>query len=146
MSLFEKQLIIKPSTIPNAGKGLFTKVFIPKGSRIIEYKGKITTWKEVLKGDTFNGYVYYVKANHVIDGLKDLKALARYANDAKGLSKTTGINNNSKYEEDGLKVFIVATKNIEAGSEILVPYGKEYWDVIKENIKADKANQSISKK
>ena len=139
MALLDKQLIIKKSTIPNAGKGLFTKVFIPKGTRIIEYKGRITTWKEVLKGDSFNGYVYYVKASHVIDGLKDLKALARYANDAKGLSKTVGITNNSIYEEDGLKVFIVAKKDIPAGGEILVPYGKEYWDVIRQNIKIDKA-------
>ena len=31
MALLEKQLYVKKSTIPNAGKGLFTKKFIPKG-------------------------------------------------------------------------------------------------------------------
>ena len=28
-----------------------------------------------------------------------------------------------------------AAKDIPAGSEIIVSYGKEYWDVIRENIK-----------
>jgi len=38
MALLEKQLVVKRSAIPNSGKGLFTKKFIPKGTRIVEYK------------------------------------------------------------------------------------------------------------
>ncbi|PZR24775.1 MAG: SET domain-containing protein-lysine N-methyltransferase, partial [Azospira oryzae] len=49
MALLEKHLYVKKSTLPGAGKGLFTKVFIPKGTRIIEYKGEVLTWKEVEK-------------------------------------------------------------------------------------------------
>ena len=41
MALFEKHLFVKKSTLPNAGKGLFTKVFIPKGALIIEYREKL---------------------------------------------------------------------------------------------------------
>jgi hypothetical protein len=37
------------------------------------------------------------------------------------------------YVEEGRKVFIESTKPIPAGGEILVSYGKEYWDVIKKN-------------
>ena len=36
MALLRKQLYIKKSGIPNAGKGLFTKKPIAKGTRIIE--------------------------------------------------------------------------------------------------------------
>ncbi len=68
--------------------------------------------------------------------------MARYANDARGLTKVTGITNNCSYTNNGLKVFIEAIKDIPAGSEILVNYGKAYWDVIKENMKADKLNNS----
>ena len=32
-----------------------------------------------------------------------------------------------------MKVYITATKNIPANGEIFVGYGKEYWDVIREN-------------
>ena len=51
MAFLEKQLYVKKSTLPNAGKGLFTKKLIPKGTRIVEYKGKTRTWKEVQKDD-----------------------------------------------------------------------------------------------
>ena len=134
MALLEKYLLVKTSTIPNAGKGLFTTVFIPKGTRIVEYKGRITTWKEV-KDDSTNVYIYTINPKHVIDARRTLKALARYANDAKGLTKVKGVNNNCIYVNDGLKAYIESVKDIEEGGEILVAYGKPYWDVMKENMK-----------
>ncbi len=137
MALLEKQLVVKTSTLPAAGKGLFTKVAIPKGTRILEYKGKITTWKEVDHNNGANGYIYYVKRTHVIDAGTDKKVLARYANDARGLTRIKGLVNNAEYLEEGLKVYIVAKRNIGAGEEIFVPYGKEYWDVIRHNHKVD---------
>lgn len=135
MALLEKQLVVKRSTIPGAGKGLYTKKPIPKGTRIVEYKGKITSWKDADHRHGGNGYIYYVKRYHVIDALPRKNALARYANDARGMSRIKGITNNSEYVEDGLKVYIQAKKNIPANGEILVGYGKEYWDVIRENKK-----------
>ena len=133
MALLEKQLVVRRSTIPGSGKGLFTKEFIPKGTRIVEYKGKITTWKEVKHDNGSNGYIYYVTRNHVIDARTYTKALARYANDARGVQKIKGVTNNAVYAEDKLKVYIESTKDIPPGSEILVSYGKEYWDTIRYN-------------
>ncbi|HKO82478.1 MAG TPA: SET domain-containing protein [Chitinophagaceae bacterium] len=133
MALLEKQLVVRRSTIPGSGKGLFTKEFIPKGTRIVEYKGKITTWKEVKHDNGSNGYLYYVTRNHVIDARTYTKALARYANDARGVQKIKGVTNNAVYAEDKLKVYIESTKDIPPGSEILVSYGKEYWDTIRYN-------------
>lgn len=141
MAIPKSKLIVKKSTLPNSGNGLFTKVFIPKGTAIVEYKGKITPWKEVDNNKGDNGYIYYVKRNHVIDARRTTSALARYANDARGLTRIKGISNNSEYKETGLKVFITAVKDIPAGSEILVEYGKEYWDVIRYNMKIDKQNK-----
>ena len=133
MALLEKHLFIKTSGIPEAGKGLFTRQCIPKGTRIVEFKGRVTTWKKVLEGDSFNGYVFYINRNHVIDSKPYLKALARFANDAKGINKIKGILNKSIFIKDEVKVFILATKNIPAGGEILVSYEKEYWKVIRYN-------------
>ncbi|HEX2605814.1 MAG TPA: SET domain-containing protein [Flavisolibacter sp.] len=140
MALLEKHLIVKESTIPGSGKGLFTKVLIPKGTRIVEYKGRITKWKEVEK-DSDNGYIYSVNDNHVIDARRTTKALARYANDASGLTRVKGLNNNCTYVNDGLRVYIESKKDIPAGSEIFVAYGKEYWDVIRANIRIEKAEE-----
>jgi uncharacterized protein len=133
MALLEKQLMIKKSKIPGAGKGLFTKKFIAKGTRIVEYKGRITTWKNVLEGKNFNAYVYYVNRNYVIDAMRRKTALARYANDANGLSKNDGIRNNTKYIMENKRVFLHAKRDIQAGDEILVSYGNEYWNVISEH-------------
>ena len=138
MKLSEKKLFVKKSTFPNAGKGLFTKEFIPRGTKIIEYKGKITTWNNADHDDGKNAYIYYVNKDHVIDASKQKKHLARYANDAKGLKKIKDVNNNSTYITEDEKVFIKAMKNISPGEEILVGYGKKYWDVIKKNGLADK--------
>src|SRR5579859_5307749 len=64
MPLLEKQLIVKRSTLKGAGKGLFTTKDIPKGKKIVEYKGRIVKWKEVDSRDGLNGYIYYVNRNH----------------------------------------------------------------------------------
>lgn len=134
MPLLEKQLYVKKSGLKGAGKGLFTSKPIPKGKKIVEYKGEITTWKEVDSKNGLNGYIYYVNRHHVIDAYRTKEALARYANDAKGLVTFDGIRNNCTYQIEGLRVFIVAMKNIPAESELLVGYGKEYWDIIRENL------------
>lgn len=134
MALLEKDLEVKPSTLPGAGKGLFAKTIIAKGARMVEYKGTVTTWEEA-KQDATNGYIYFIKPNYVIDGRNHPKSLARYANDAAGLARAKGKGNNARFEADGLRVFLVATKNIEAGEEIFVSYGKRYWDTVRKNNK-----------
>jgi uncharacterized protein len=144
MALLEKQLVVKRSTIPNSGKGLFTNKFIPKGTRIVEYKGKKSPWKDVNIDEGRNGYIYYINRNNVIDAMPFPQHLARYANDARGLSKVKGIVNNCRYvaEMDSMRVFIEAVKDIPAGGEILVQYGKEYWDVIRHNLKIDEQEKA----
>jgi uncharacterized protein len=133
----QKKLVIKKSSLPGAGKGLFTRQFIPKGTRIAEYRGKISTWKEVQHDEGSNAYIYYINRNHVLDARSYKKSMARYANDARGLQRVKGVSNNARYTEDGLRVFIEAKRDIPAGSEILVDYGREYWQVIRYNKKLD---------
>ena len=129
----EKNLVIKRSSLPSAGKGLFSKQLIKRGTPIVEYKGKVSSWKDADHDDGRNAYIYYVTKDHVIDARENKNLLARYANDAKGFKRKKGIKNNSTYTIDRNKVFIKAMKDIMPGDEILVGYGKEYWDVMKEN-------------
>ena len=141
----DSALIVKRSTLPGSGKGLFTKKLIPKNSKVAEYKGKITTWEKVDHDDGMNPYIYYVNRNHVIDAKHNKSSLAHFANDANGLTKVKKIRNNSAYIVENKKVFIKAITDIPPGAEILVGYGKEYWDVIKKNFKA-KREKTVAKK
>ena len=133
MALLEKQLVVKRSTIPRAGKGLFTKKIIAKGTVIVEYKGKISNWKDADHDDGRNAYIYYVSRHHVIDAKDHPKAIGRFANDSKGPYGMEGIKNNSQYVQVNNRVFIKSMKEIAVGGEILVGYGKNYWDVLKKN-------------
>jgi uncharacterized protein len=131
MALLENFLYVKRSQLPDSGKGLFTKVPITKGTRIVEYKGKLQKWKDVKHLDGINGYLMYITRNAVIDALPEKHTFGRYANDAKGLSKVHGLRNNAEYVSEGNRCYIEATRKIKKGEEILVYYGNEYWQLIK---------------
>ena len=80
-----------------------------------------------------NPYLLYVNEDHVIDARNYKNVKGRYANDATGLRRKKGLTNNSKYVHDGRRVYLEAKKDIPAESEILVEYGKEFWDAVKYN-------------
>lgn len=122
-----RHLTVRKSTLPNAGKGLFTTVFIKKGTRVVEYKGRIRKWKEVKHEDGYNGYLMYLSSQTVIDAKPATNSKGRYANDARGMVRVKGLRNNSTYVQVGRKCFIEATRNILAGEEILVHYGDAFW-------------------
>ncbi|ANH82971.1 SET domain-containing protein-lysine N-methyltransferase [Niabella ginsenosidivorans] len=140
-----KRLFVKTSTLPNAGKGLFTKVNIAKNEIITEYIGNLVTWKEV-EQDVDNGYIFHINDDAVIDASKNKNSFGRYANDAAGLQRVKGITNNAEYMEEGTRVFIKAKRAIPAGSEIFVAYGPQYWKQVRENIKLDAREQKKKSK
>ncbi|MEQ9592231.1 MAG: SET domain-containing protein [Cyclobacteriaceae bacterium] len=131
MAYLEKLLVVKKSRLPGAGLGLFTKAKIPKGSRIVEYKGRLQSWSEVKHEDGYNGYILRVNQRLAINAQPYKKALGRFANDANGLSRSTLLKNNAEYIVDGHKCFIDAIVDIPAGKEIFVGYGWEYWSLIR---------------
>lgn len=127
MPLLEKFLYVKNSSLPDAGKGLFTKKEIPKGTRIVEYKGKLRTWKEVKHLDGYNGYLMFINRQAVIDALPAIKTFGRYANDASGFVKVKGLKNNAEYVSEGNRCFIESLRTIRRGEEIFVGYGRDFW-------------------
>jgi SET domain-containing protein len=129
-------LFVQESLIPNAGMGLFTDAPIKKGEIVIEYTGEQLTWAECEKRNDaqegVNGYFFFVSKKICIDAQNTPESLGRYANDAQGYKKVDGLRNNAEYQIIKKKPYIVAKRNIKAGEEIFVSYGKEYWDVMKE--------------
>jgi SET domain-containing protein len=142
-----EDLVVKKSTLPNAGKGLFITRDVKKGERICEYLGEVITEKELderAENDIY-GYAFYISKKKCIDAYYVPEALARFANDAKGLTRVKGITNNCSYEVWKNRGWIVAEKNIKAGSELLVSYGNEYWKDIKYNIKLEEERKAAKK-
>ncbi|MBX7124053.1 MAG: SET domain-containing protein-lysine N-methyltransferase [Cyclobacteriaceae bacterium] len=127
MAFLEKYLRVKISTLPGAGKGLFTTIDIPKGKRFVEYKGRIQPWSEVKDDDGRNGYLMYINRYCVINAEPAIHTLGRYANDARGFVRIDGLSNNSEYVSVGRRCYIEAIRDIKAGEEIFVGYGTAYW-------------------
>jgi len=143
-TLLERQLEVKTSQLPNAGKGLFTKIDIAKSTRIVEYKGRLHRWKDIKHEDGHNGYLLYISSNAVINAEQTLKLIGRYANDANGHVRVEGLRNNSEYVTVGSRCYITATKSIKKGEEVFVRYGKEYWDLVKK-VKETGAKRKLTK-
>jgi SET domain-containing protein len=145
-------LYLKKSLIPGAGKGLFVKNEIKKGEIVCEYEGEIVPWSvcEKRAEEGHEGYAFFITKNRCVDAYFTKEAIARYANDAKGIGRVEGLKNNAQYEiktrQGEKRVFIVAIKNIKPNDEVLVDYGKEYWKNLSKakDLKA-KVNSEINK-
>jgi len=132
VALLEKYLQVKKSQLPGAGKGLFTKTAIAKGTRIVEYKGRRRRWKDVKHLDGHNPYLMYITRQTVIDAEAALHTFGRYANDARGLTRLDGLSNNCIYVSEGRRCFIEAKRSIKKGEELLVGYGQAFWKLQKQ--------------
>ena len=130
MPYYEKYLYLKKSKLPGAGKGLFTRTDIPKGQIIVEYKGRLVSWPKVKYTDGKNAYLFKLNSKLAIDGKPYIKSFGRYANDARGVQKIVGLRNNSEYIVKKNHCYISSIRKIHKGEEILVPYGKAYWDLV----------------
>ena len=137
-------LQVKKSTLPGAGKGLFTTKTIRKDSKIIEYRGEIIGYNEYRRRSRReeDQYLFFVRQDLSIDAMHTPQYKARYANDAAGIIRVKGIRNNSDYVIFGDKCFIVASRDIKAGEEIFVNYTRSYWDYMRKRAKKKKPSKN----
>ncbi len=133
MAYLEKFLYLKKSKLPKAGKGLFTHVDIPKGTRICEYKGRLQPWKDVREEDEngTNHYIFRLSPRLAVNAINYKKTFGRYANDAMGFSRVNGLRNNADYETKGNRVYIDARRAIKKNEEIFVEYGGNFWALLR---------------
>jgi len=109
-----KRFVVKRTT---TGLGLFATEPIPGRKRLIEYVGRILA-NEIV--DKMRGkYFFGINSKWSLDGSARTN-IARY------------INHSCKPNADafisGKRVWIWSKKNIKAGQEIKINYGKEYFD------------------
>lgn len=98
------------------GLGLFAVKPIKKGTLIIEYKGRKMRAEKADELDT--KYVYEINSRWSVDGAARSN-IARYGNHS--------CRPNAESDTRGHRIFIRATKNIEAGQEITYDYGSDYF-------------------
>ena len=107
---------IKKSNIDN--KGLIAAKDIKKGTRIIEYKGKLISKKESEENPKFDNekkiYLFEINKRYDLDG--DFRFnTARLINHS--------CNPNCEVTGKGLKLWIESTKEIKKGEELSYDYG-----------------------
>lgn len=101
-----------------AGLGLFAGEAIKKGEMIIEYIGEVLN-KEQAENIATNQYLFEINRNKTINGQVRWN-IARYANHACEEAA------NAESDIKKGRVFVIATKNIKEGDEIVYDYGEEF--------------------
>ena len=109
----------KKSGINNLG--LFAKSDIKKGEKVIEYKGRKFTHKQVEENDRFDNskaiYLFTLNERYVLDG--DTKTnTAKYINHS--------CDPNCEVDIIKGKIWIIAIKDIKKGDELSYDYGFGY--------------------
>jgi SET domain-containing protein len=102
------------------GKGVFALKPIKKGETVIEYIGEIITWEEALRrhphdpADPNHTFYFHIDEGRVIDAKVGGNA-SRWINHACAP--------NCEADDDGMRVFIKALRNILPGEELFYDYG-----------------------
>lgn len=102
------------------GLGLFATREIKKGTRIVEYLGRMLDCKIPAHDDIENKYLFEINGRWTIDGSRRSN-LARYAN------HSCRPNSESDVHPKKRQVFIQSIKKIQPGEEINYDYGSDYW-------------------
>ena len=107
---------IKKSNIDN--RGLYANLDIKKGTRIIEYKGKIITKNQVEENEKFDNdkaiYLFNINKRYDLDG--DFKY-----NNARLINHSC--DPNCEVTGTGLKIWVYAIRDIKRGEELSYDYG-----------------------
>jgi hypothetical protein len=114
MSTTRDKLILKRTV---TGLGLFAVQGIPAGKRIVEYVGPIITSEEVNRRT--GKYFFEIDEDFAIDGSPRTN-IARYINHS--------CRPNAEAFVTGRRIWIWSKRNIKAGEQITLNYGKSYFD------------------
>jgi uncharacterized protein len=109
---------VRPSAIH--GTGVFARVEIAEGTKVLEYVGERLTKEESLRRrQDGNFFVFTVTDDFDIDGDVDWN-LARFINHSCAP--------NCEAEEDDERIWIIALRRIRAGEELTFNYGYDLQD------------------
>ncbi len=109
---------IKKSNIDKKGRGLYAIKDIKEGTKIINYTGNIITKKQTEESKKFDNskpiYLFNINSKYDLDGDVPWNT-ARLINHS--------CSNNCDYNGKGLKLWVVAIRDIKKGEELTCDYG-----------------------
>jgi SET domain-containing protein len=109
---------IKKSNIDKKGRGLYAIKDIKQGTKIINYTGNIITKKQTEESKKFDNskpiYLFNLNSRYDLDGDVPWNT-ARLINHS--------CSNNCDYNGKGLKLWVVAIRDIRKGEELTCDYG-----------------------
>ena len=112
---------IQKSDIDKKGRGLYAVKDIKEGTRIVDYVGKVITKKQTEATERFDNakpiYLFNLNKKYDMDGDVSWNP-ARLINHS--------CSNNCDYNGTGLKLWVIAIKDIKKGEEITADYGFGY--------------------
>ena len=112
---------VKKSNIDKNGRGLYATKNIKEGTKIINYTGNIITKKQSEDSEKFDNakpiYLFNLNSQYDLDGDVSWNT-ARLINHS--------CSNNCDYEGTGLKLWVVASKDINKDEELTCDYGFGY--------------------
>ena len=126
-------LEIKPSTIVNAGIGLFAKADLPAGIIVAEYRGTIFLKETKSKTVSFSDKSINLNEDCFILGDN---CAACYINDIVNLEESkkgkklilhSDKKYNCRFSKSHHKLFVITTDEIKEGDELFIGYGEQYW-------------------
>ena len=112
---------IKKTNIDRKGRGLYAAKNIKKGTKIINYIGKIITKKQTEISKKYDNtkpiYLFNLNNRYDLDGDYSFNT-ARLINHS--------CSNNCEYDGKGLKLWVTAIRDIKKGEELTCDYGFGY--------------------
>lgn len=134
-------LVVKPSQIPDSGRGLFLLTARKQGELVALFRGEVLTYEQAeqraAKGE--DGYFINMANGTILDSMY-VECFAKYANDAHGFKKTR-FKNNAQIQLSGRGdiACLVALRDIKEGEEVFTAYGRKYWKNFKAKMKTVKS-------
>ena len=130
-------LTVKTSILENAGLGLFTTRPRRKGDYICPYLGRIVSSTDFEMAP--DSYSVEIDRNRVLSARYSSDGFGRYTNDGRSnavnncllLTEATYVRVHVRrgFQRRGRGAICLVTKrDVEAGEELLVSYGRQYWE------------------
>ena len=119
-------LSIRPSLIPGAGRGLFAVRDFKKNVKLTPYVGEMLTKRELESrygSESVAPYALLITNNKYIDSAC-VRGVGAYANAA---LKEGEANARLSVNKPKAKAWLVSTRKIVCGEEIIIDYGESYW-------------------
>lgn len=119
----QEKVVAKTSLLLNAGMGLFAAEHIEKDEYFCEYIGEVYSTAQAIKLID-KSYLMRLGPNVYIDAKNTMDVMARYINDCRKKNRYN-VKFHKVPEKQHAKV--IALRDIKAGEELYVDYGKWYW-------------------